>query len=124
MDGGLKLKHTYAITNNQLKALAAQNKVYLKDIYSRMDNNYSLVFLEDKTANSLHGVRYIKPGEEKDEYIFNTFRKNWNADNFGPVIVPSKNYFLLGDNRNNALDSRYLGFTKQEDVVGTALKGN
>lgn len=46
------------------------------------------------------------------------------ADNFGPATVPADTVFLLGDNRDNALDSRYdarvkgLGFVPLADVVG------
>jgi signal peptidase I len=31
-------------------------------------------------------------------------------DNWGPLVVPREQYLLLGDNRDNALDGRYMGF--------------
>lgn len=39
-------------------------------------------------------------------------------DNFGPLRVPRGSYFLLGDNRDRALDSRFWGF-----VPASALRG-
>jgi signal peptidase I len=39
---------------------------------------------------------------------------------FGPVVVPPGKYLMLGDNRDNSLDSRYWGLVDEADVVGRA----
>lgn len=41
-----------------------------------------------------------------------------SRDNWGPLVVPSRNYFVLGDNRDNSLDSRYWGFVADSLVRG------
>lgn len=40
---------------------------------------------------------------------------------FGPLVVPQGTLFLLGDNRNNAMDSRQLGPVDRAAVAGVAL---
>lgn len=45
----------------------------------------------------------------------------FNRDNYGPYTVPEGHLFVLGDNRDNSLDSRYWGPLPVENVVGKAL---
>ena len=45
----------------------------------------------------------------------------WTTDNFGPLVIPNSCYFGMGDNRHNALDSRYTGFIKAADIKGVVL---
>jgi len=51
-----------------------------------------------------------------DEQAYSPTRDNW-----GPLIVPAGHFLLLGDNRDQSLDSRYMGFVPREVVRGKAL---
>ena len=48
------------------------------------------------------------------------------ADDFGPVKVPADHVFLMGDNRDDSLDSRFsptvggIGMVPMEDLIGRA----
>jgi signal peptidase I len=57
---------------------------------------------------------YLVGGAEIEDY--RPSRNNW-----GPLVVPPHDYFVLGDNRDNSSDSRYWGFVADSLVRGQPL---
>jgi signal peptidase I len=43
-----------------------------------------------------------------------------NAPDFGPLVVPADQYLMLGDNRDNSADSRYIGLVPRDLLIGRA----
>ena len=53
----------------------------------------------------------------QDKYISD---KNINYST-GPFIVPEKSLWVMGDNRNNSMDSHIWGFLPYEKIIGKAI---
>ena len=58
----------------------------------------------------------LSPVESNGVASYRPSRNNW-----GPIVVPPKHLFMLGDNRDNSRDSRYWGFVPDSLVRGTPL---
>lgn len=106
------------------------------------------LYIDDKRVDLAPSGQYFEPdqnqyvseftetlGAETNQILLNTQQ----AQNYMPItrfpyiencnytrhavecVVPEGNYFVMGDNRDNSLDSRYWGFVPDENVVGRAF---
>lgn len=68
---------------------------------------------------------YINGQLEKDDYAVHLDDTIMPAqviprDNYGPTTVPEDAVFVMGDNRDHSLDSRFFGFVEKSKIRGVA----
>lgn len=126
---GQKLREPY-VANEYLISKAQTDSLHKYiaskgDMIIPYDDEYNRTYFGAKELKALHLEalqRVITPKGDINEFIYKPFAAaGYNEDNLGPVKVPANSYFLMGDNRHNAMDSRYMGFIKVDKVIGTVL---
>ena len=58
-------------------------------------------------------------GERQEEPYVNEQRPDTSS--FGPTVVPEGKVFVMGDNRADSRDSRYIGAVPLENIEGEAF---
>jgi signal peptidase I len=63
-----------------------------------------------------NGTVYINGRPLIEPYI----KEPWSGS-LDPVQIPAHEFFVMGDNRNNSLDSRIFGLVEEDDIIGKAM---
>jgi signal peptidase I len=70
---------------------------------------------EGDTVRIVDGRVYVNELPLADDYVPSEFRSH---DDLGPTVVQPGYYFVMGDHRNNSLDSRHWGSVPKKYIVG------
>lgn len=116
-DRDLDLIHIFKVNRSDVSAirhdprLAFSIPFYPDIVYLTLADNYV-------REHRLPCEQHVLPAGLRTDSIYSTYKKNWNEDNFGPVIVPRGSWFVLGDDRGHSIDSRHFGFIDPGKCVG------
>ena len=103
----LEMEGETLVVNGQPASYRAGEVEHLQQLLSTTAAERPLV-LTEKSVGVEHEILLL-PGRVSRRVI-------------GPVTVPAGMYFMLGDNRDNSADSRYIGFVPRRNIIGRATR--
>ena len=134
-------------SGSMLPTLQIQDKILVEKVTPKIISKSNLSKLKNKIVVFNVPEQLINAGYEADTalikrvigipgdkvevregnlYLNDIAQKNYVFDeninySIGPLIVPEESLWVMGDNRNNSMDSHIWGFLPYEKVIGKAI---
>ncbi len=134
-------------SGSMLPTLQIQDKILVEKLTPKLTSTSNLSKLKNKIVVFKVPEQLIEAGYESDIalikrvigvpgdkievkegnlYLNDIAQNNYISDrninySVGPYIVPERSLWVMGDNRNNSMDSHIWGFLPYEKVIGKAI---
>ncbi len=76
-----------------------------------------VIGLPGETINYIDNELYVNGVVTKDDYADIT--SDFNMEQLKEDFIPKDYYFVVGDNRNNSVDSRVIGLISKDQIIGS-----
>jgi signal peptidase I len=113
--GGIWTFRVIGMPNDSIEV--KEGKVYVNNQLNELTTTGEYVLDEQEVIQyqeQLNATKTIKTLRYKKIMMTDT-------QTFDKIRVPENEYFLMGDNRDNAFDSRFLGTIKKDDILGRVI---
>ncbi|XBC38404.1 MAG: signal peptidase I [Buchnera aphidicola (Floraphis choui)] len=116
----LFFSHIYSKPSNFIQKFENNSKLipfnsFFNNQKQTNKNTFRLNICTEKLEKLIYKILFSKEIIDEDIMYFkqsNQKRGTW--------VVPKNMYFVMGDNRDNSLDSRYWGFVPETNLIGKA----
>ncbi|MET3981514.1 signal peptidase I [Mucilaginibacter sp. UYP25] len=118
-----KIWNEYLINKKMLTSILGYVKTNGYDLYEVNDSISRIAISKSELQGfKLKLQQYVVSKDSVNEMISKAYPgTGYNEDNFGPLKIPANNYFVLGDDRHNAADSRYFGLVNETEIKATVI---
>jgi signal peptidase I len=112
-DGTRLVKRVIALPGDRLEMI--DNALFI--------NGKAVQYGTDEIVTLKDDISFVRDetiGNVRHKVMLTPQRSPHDARYYGPTVVPPGHYFVLGDNRDNSHDSRFIGPIERRRIVGRA----
>jgi len=113
----------YVIVNYRAYRNSPPNRL---DIVAYKSNNGQkrigrIIALQGESIEVINNTSYINGIKQKEQFrVLNP--RDLKAQKAEAVVVEKFHFYIMGDNRNASMDSRFIGTVSIDDVIGKMVK--